>query len=601
MPWLRSAPASPTTASAAGRFCSSRSWWPRCRRWCSPTGSGWRSAACCCGVPRPVCRTRRSRPWSPTWCPRRGSARRTAPSRRSRPSRRWPVAASPAGCTTRTAACSSGWSRVPRRSRWSCWPACCPTVVGMPGAPPPGARLNSMSATPSSYSITMRLHTAPDHGVVGTVATTISRAGGIVTAIDVADSSHDRLVVDVTCSASDAAHSERLVDAVSHVEGVEVYRVSDRTFLLHLGGKIEVRSKVPLRTRDDLSMAYTPGVGRVSLALANNPDDVSRLTVKGNSVAVVTDGSAVLGLGNLGPGAALPVMEGKAALFKRFADIDAWPICLASQDTDEIVRAVEMIAPGFGGINLEDIAAPRCFEVERRLRESLDIPVFHDDQHGAAIVVLAALTNALRCVEKKLADVRIVVSGGGAAGSAIVALLLAGGAVDVVVSDIDGVLCDGDSTLSPAHAELATRTNPHLLRGGLHDALRGADVFIGVSAPGILPAEWIADMAPRAVVFALANPDPEVDPADAEKYAAVVASGRSDFPNQINNVLAFPGVFRGLLDAKAREIRIDMLLKAAEAIALVVKDDELNPNFIIPSVFNTDVPKAVAAAIRGAE
>ncbi|WP_238342916.1 NAD-dependent malic enzyme [Nocardioides cynanchi] len=458
-----------------------------------------------------------------------------------------------------------------------------------------------MSATPSSYSITMRLHTAPDHGIVGAVATAISSAGGIVTGIDVADSSHDRLVVDVTCSASDSDHSELLVDAVRQVEGVEVHKVSDRTFLLHIGGKIEVRSKVPLKTRDDLSMAYTPGVGRVSLALSKNPDDVRRLTIKGNSVAVVTDGSAVLGLGNIGPGAALPVMEGKAALFKRFADIDAWPICLATQDTDEIVKAVEMIAPGFGGINLEDIAAPRCFEVERRLRASLDIPVFHDDQHGTAIVVLAALTNALRCVEKRLPDVRIVVSGGGAAGSAIVTLLLAGGAADVVVNDREGILCAGDETLSPAMAELAARTNPHGLRGGLHDALRGADVFIGVSAPGILPAEWIADMAPRSVVFALANPDPEVDPADAERYAAVVASGRSDFPNQINNVLAFPGVFRGLLDARATEITTAMLLKAAEAIALVVKDDELNPNFIIPSVFNPDVPKAVAAAIRGAD
>jgi malate dehydrogenase (oxaloacetate-decarboxylating) len=294
-------------------------------------------------------------------------------------------------------------------------------------------------------------------------------------------------------------------------------------------------------------------------------------------------------------------MEGKAALFKRFADIDAWPICLASQDTDEIVKAVEMIAPGFGGINLEDIAAPRCFEVERRLRESLDIPVFHDDQHGTAIVVLAALTNALRCVDKRLPDVRVVVSGGGAAGSAIVTLLLAGGAVDVVVCDVNGILCAGDESLSPAMAELASRTNPQRLRGGLHDALKAADVFIGVSAPGILPAEWIADMAPRSVVFALANPDPEVDPADAEKYAAVVASGRSDFPNQINNVLAFPGVFRGLLDARAHEITLDMLLKAADAIAHVVKDDELNPSFIIPSVFNTDVPKAVAAAIRGAD
>jgi malate dehydrogenase (oxaloacetate-decarboxylating) len=337
------------------------------------------------------------------------------------------------------------------------------------------------------------------------------------------------------------------------------------------------------------------------MALAAHPEDVRRLTIKGNTVAVVTDGSAVLGLGNIGPGAALPVMEGKAALFKRFADIDAWPICLDTQDTDEIVRAVELISPGFGGINLEDIAAPRCFEVERRLRESLDIPVFHDDQHGTAIVVLAALTNALRCVEKKLPDVRIVVSGAGAAGSAIVTLLLAGGAGDVVVCDKDGILAADDDTLSPAMSEIASRTNAGRLHGDLHEALRGADVFIGVSAPGILPAEWISDMADHAVVFALANPDPEVDPADAEKYASVVASGRSDFPNQINNVLAFPGVFRGLLDAKAHEITTEMLLKAAGAIAHVVKDDELNPNFIIPSVFNPDVPKAVAAAIRGAD
>jgi malate dehydrogenase (oxaloacetate-decarboxylating) len=458
-----------------------------------------------------------------------------------------------------------------------------------------------MSATPSSYSITMRLHTAPDHGVVGAVATAIASAGGIVTAIDVADSSHERLVVDVTCSAADADHSEEVVAAVEAVEGVEVYKVSDRTFLLHIGGKIEVTSKVPLRTRDDLSMAYTPGVGRVSLALAKNPEDVSRLTIKGNSVAVVTDGSAVLGLGNIGPGAALPVMEGKAALFKRFGGIDAWPICLDTQDTDEIVRTVELIAPGFGGINLEDIAAPRCFEVERRLRASLDIPVFHDDQHGTAIVVQAALTNALRCVEKKLPDVRIVVSGAGAAGSAIVTVLLAGGAGDVVVVDKDGILSADDESLSPAMAELATRTNSSRMTGGLHEALRGADVFIGVSAPGILPAEWIADMAERAVVFALANPDPEVDPAEAEKYAAVVATGRSDFPNQINNVLAFPGVFRGLLDARAKEITTEMLLKAARAIAHVVKDEELNPNFIIPTVFHPDVPKAVAAAIRGAD
>jgi malate dehydrogenase (oxaloacetate-decarboxylating) len=456
-----------------------------------------------------------------------------------------------------------------------------------------------MAATTSSYSITMRLHTAPDHGVVGAIATAIAHAGGIVTAIDVAESSHDRLVVDVTCSASDAEHAQLLEQAVDEVDGVEVHRVSDRTFLLHIGGKIEVTSKVPLRNRDDLSMAYTPGVGRVSQALFENPEDVSRLTVKGNSVAVVTDGSAVLGLGNIGPGAALPVMEGKAALFKRFAGIDAWPICLASQDTDEIVRAVEMIAPGFGGINLEDIAAPRCFEIERRLRASLDIPVFHDDQHGTAIVVLAALTNALRVVKKELTGVRVVVSGGGAAGTAIVTLLLAAGVTDVVVVDREGALSADDDSLSPVHQQLAGLTNPRRVRGDLHTVLAGADVFIGVSAPRVLVPEWIQDMADDAVVFALANPDPEVDPAEAEKYAAVVASGRSDYPNQINNVLAFPGVFRGLLDARASEIGIDMLLRAAEAIALVVKDDELNPNFIIPTVFHPDVPKAVAAAVRG--
>jgi len=456
-----------------------------------------------------------------------------------------------------------------------------------------------MAATTSSYSITMRLYTAPDHGIVGAVATAIAEAGGIVTAIDVTESSHERLVLDVTCSASDSDHADVLVAAVDAVPQVEVHKVSDRTFLLHIGGKIEVTSKVPLRNRDDLSMAYTPGVGRVSMALHENPDDVWRLTVKGNSVAVVTDGSAVLGLGNIGPGAALPVMEGKAALFKRFAGIDAWPICLASQDTDEIVRAVEMIAPGFGGINLEDIAAPRCFEIEARLRASLDIPVFHDDQHGTAIVVLAALTNALRCVKKDLGGARVVVAGGGAAGSAIVSLLIAGGAHDVVVWDREGLLSVDDETLPPAKAELAAKTNPRRLRGTLRDGLQGADVFIGVSAPKVLDPEWIKEMAPGAVVFALANPDPEVDPAEAEKYAAVVASGRSDYPNQINNVLAFPGVFRGLLDARASEITTDMLLRAAAAIAGVVKDTELNANFIIPSVFNPEVPKAVAAAISG--
>ena len=458
-----------------------------------------------------------------------------------------------------------------------------------------------MSATASSYSITMRLHTAPDHGVVGRVATAIAREGGIVTAIDVADSSHDRLVVDAHGA---APRTRRIPRSCRRVRARDRGRRGpqgqrQRRPLLHLGGKIEVTSKVPLRTRDDLSMAYTPGVGRVSMALAEHPEDISRLTIKGNTVAVVTDGSAVLGLGDIGPRAALPVMEGKAVLFKRVAKIDALPICLASQDTDEIVQAVELISPSFGGINLEDIAAPRCFEIEARLRASLDIPVFHDDQHGTAIVVMAALTNALRVVDKKIADVRVVVAGAGAAGTAIVTLMLAAGISDIVVWDREGLLSSDDPDLPLSKASLAARTNPRKVRGDLHDGLRGADVFVGVSAPNVLDPLWIKDMAPDAVVFALANPDPEVDPAEADKYAAVVASGRSDYPNQINNVLAFPGVFRGLLDARAKEITLDMLLRAADAIAHVVSDEEINPNFIIPSVFNPAVPKAVAAAIRG--
>jgi malate dehydrogenase (oxaloacetate-decarboxylating) len=387
---------------------------------------------------------------------------------------------------------------------------------------------------------------------------------------------------------------------MSAVPGVTVHRVSDRTFLLHLGGKISVQPKVPLRTRDDLSMAYTPGVGRVSLALAAHPEDVAKLTVKGNSVAVVTDGSAVLGLGNIGAGAALPVMEGKAALFKRFADIDAWPICLDTQDTDEIVAVVRAISPGFGGINLEDISAPRCFEIEARLRELLDIPVFHDDQHGTAIVVNAALTNALRCVDKSLTDARIVVAGGGAAGTAIVGLLLAAGARHVLVWDREGILAPGDERLNDAKRRLAAATNPEGVTGDLHDALRGADVFIGVSGPGVLDAAWIVDMAPSPVVFALANPDPEVDVDAAQRLAAVVATGRSDYPNQINNVLAFPGVFRGLLDARAREVTTPMLLSAARALAACVSDEQLNATYIVPSVFDPAVPKAVAAAVQEA-
>ncbi|MCZ2813225.1 MULTISPECIES: NAD-dependent malic enzyme [unclassified Modestobacter] len=452
--------------------------------------------------------------------------------------------------------------------------------------------------TSASYSITVRLTADGDPASVGRIATAVGNAGGAVTAIDVVESRPDGLTVDVTCSAADAEHSEEVVAALDAVDQVHVRKVSDRTFLLHLGGKLEVASKVPLKTRDDLSMAYTPGVARVCLALAEHPEDVRRLTIKGNTVAVVTDGSAVLGLGDIGPGASMPVMEGKAALFKRFGDIDAWPIALDTQDVDEIVRTVELIAPGFGGINLEDISAPRCFEIEARLREKLDIPVFHDDQHGTAICVLAALRNALRVVDKQLEDVAVVVAGGGAAGTAIVTLLLEAGATNVLVWDREGVLSPDDERLSPAKLDLARRTNPACRRGELADALVGADVFIGVSAANVIQAEVLAGMADQAVVFPMANPTPDVDPVRARQYAAVVASGRSDLPNQINNVLAFPGVFRGLLDARAKEIRPGMLLAAADALAAVVGDDQLNANYIIPSVFDPAVAQAVAAAVE---
>ncbi len=472
------------------------------------------------------------------------------------------------------------------------------TVQSAASTPAPAHR--RVSPTSASYSITVRLYTETDPAVVGRIATAVGLAGGVVTAIDVADSRHDRLVVDMTCSATDGEHAEEVVAALRAVDGVTVHKVSDRTFLLHIGGKIAVSSRVPLKTRDDLSMAYTPGVARVSLALVDNPDDVRRLTIKGNTVAVVTDGSAVLGIGDIGPGPALPVMEGKAALFKRFAGIDAWPLCLDTQDVDEIVRTVEIIAPGFGGINLEDISAPRCFEIERRLRERLDIPVFHDDQHGTAIVVLAALTNALRCVSKKLDDITAVVAGAGAAGTAIVELLGRAGVPDVLVWDKEGILARDDVSLPPAKRHLADATNVSRVRGGLDVALRGADVFIGVSAANILPADYIDGMARDPIVFALANPTPEVDVDAARDKVAVIATGRSDYPNQINNVLAFPGVFRGLLDARATKVTRSMMLRAADALARVVSDDQLNRYYIVPSVFDPAVSKAVATAVAEA-
>jgi malate dehydrogenase (oxaloacetate-decarboxylating) len=451
-----------------------------------------------------------------------------------------------------------------------------------------------------SYSITVRLELPSRGRAVSEITRAVEQTGGVVTALDVSPRGADRMRVDVTCAARDTGHADAIVAALAAIDGVTVHKVSDRTFLLHLGGKIEMRSKVPLRNRDDLSMAYTPGVGRVALAIAANPDDARRLTIKRNSVAVVTDGSAVLGLGNIGPYAAMPVMEGKSALFKRFAGIDAWPICLDTQDTDEIVRTVQVIAPGFGGINLEDISAPRCFEVERRLRGLLDIPVFHDDQHGTAIVVMAALTNALRVVGKKLPAVRIAMAGAGAAGTAVLKLLLATGATDIVVCDEAGAVHPGRPGLDESLRWIADHTNRAGYDGDLRGAVRGADVFIGLSAPGILTGDDIAAMASGAIVFALANPVPEVDPDAAMEHAAVVATGRSDYPNQINNVLAFPGVFRGLLDAQSRVVTEDMLIAAAQALADVVSPDELGPHYIIPSVFHPDVASSVAVAVRDA-
>ena len=452
----------------------------------------------------------------------------------------------------------------------------------------------------ASFSATIRVRLENHPGAFASLATAIAQAGGLLDAIDLVRVESEHKVRDVTVLAGNAEQLQRILDAVSGVSGIEVLHVSDRTFLLHLGGKLEVVSRVPLRTRDDLSMAYTPGVARVSAAIGSDPSKAWALTIKQNTVAVVSDGSAVLGLGDLGPEAALPVMEGKAVLFKEFAGIDAFPICLATNDGDEIVRTIVAIAPVFGGINLEDISAPRCFEVERRLRAELDIPVFHDDQHGTAIVVHAALVNALRVVGKPIEDVRVVITGVGAAGTAVTRTLLAAGARDVVGCDRRGVVYRGRAGLTPEKASYAEVTNPNELRGSADDALAGADIFIGLSAPGAVTAAGIRSMADRAIVFAMANPTPEVRPEDVMDVAEVVATGRSDYPNQINNVLAFPGVFRGALDVRAREVTPAMEHAAAHALAAVVKTEELEADYIVPSVFNEAVAPAVARAVSAA-
>jgi malate dehydrogenase (oxaloacetate-decarboxylating) len=452
----------------------------------------------------------------------------------------------------------------------------------------------------AQFSATLRVVLEDRPGSFARLAGALGDAGASLDAIDLVRVDRGRKVRDVTVLATDSAHLERIVAAVRALDGVEVDNVSDRTFLLHLGGKIEVMPKSPLKTRDDLSMAYTPGVARVSTAIAEDPAKAWNLTIKQNTVAVVSDGTAVLGLGDIGPEAAMPVMEGKAVLFKEFGGVDAWPLCLATKDVDEIVDTVTAIAPGFGGINLEDISAPRCFEIERRLRERLDIPVFHDDQHGTAVVVLAAFLNALRVVGKRPEEVKVVLTGVGAAGIATTKILLAAGVRRIVGCDREGAVHPGRERLDPTKAEYARLTNPDDERGSANELLAGADVFIGLSGPGAVSAEAVATMAGGAIVFAMANPTPEVLPEEIHGHAAVIATGRSDYPNQINNVLAFPGIFRGALDVRAAEITEGMKVAAGHAIAAVIPEDELGPEYVIPSVFNRDVAPVVAAAVAQA-
>jgi malate dehydrogenase (oxaloacetate-decarboxylating) len=464
----------------------------------------------------------------------------------------------------------------------------------------------AMIATPSAqYSLTLRVEIDHLPGMLGKVASAIGDAGGTIGAVDlvaVKGPPTPHTIRDITVETGDAADWPKLTAAVESVPGARVLDATDRTFMLHMGGKIEVSNKHPLKTRDDLSMAYTPGVARVCSAIAEDPDKAFQYTIKRNTVAVVSDGTAVLGLGDIGPRAAMPVMEGKAMLFKEFAGVDAFPICLDTRDPDEIVTAVKAIAPGFGGINLEDISAPRCFEIESRLRAELDIPVFHDDQHGTAVVVLAALLNALTLTDQRIGDIRVVVVGLGAAGIAVSDILMAAGVRQIIGCDSRGAVHTQredyvDGTMSPVKRGLADRTNPERRDGGPADVIEGADLFIGLSGARVMPASALAKMNPDPIVFAMANPNPEVSPEEAQPYARILATGRSDYPNQINNVLCFPGIFRGALDVRARHITETMKTAAARAIADIVSSDELREDYIIPSVFNRDVAPAVAAAV----
>ena len=458
------------------------------------------------------------------------------------------------------------------------------------------------SPTPNaSYSVTLRVKIQNTPGKLGEITTAIGRAGGDIEGIDIASVGKDFLIRDITVNASSEKHDTEIVESLQNIDGVEVVNVSDRTFLMHLGGKIEMVSKMPLKTRSDLSMAYTPGVARVCEAIHKDPEKAFNLTIKKNTVAVVSDGTAVLGLGDIGPAAAMPVMEGKAQLFKEFGGVDAFPICLNTKDPDEIVKTIKNIAVAFGGINLEDISAPRCFEIEERLKEELDIPVFHDDQHGTAVVVLAALINALKIVGKKMDEIKVVVNGVGAAGVACSKIVMAAGVTNIVGCDQLGAIYDGRKEhMNWVKDWYARNTNPNKEEGTVHDVIKGADVFFGLSVPGVIDENDLRNMAADPIVFAMANPTPEIMPEDAEGLAAVMATGRSDYPNQINNVLCFPGIFRGALNCRASRINEAMKLAAANAIAGIIGDDELHPDYIIPSVFDRRVGEAVAKEVEDA-
>src|SRR4051794_32685694 len=430
--------------------------------------------------------------------------------------------------------------------------------------------------------------------MLGRVAGAIGEAGGVIGAVDLVEVQDKIVIRDITVDAAGPDQWHTIVRAIDGLDGARVLDATDRTFLLHVGGKIEQHNRVPVKTRDDLSMAYTPGVARVCTAIQEDPAKAFQYTIKRNTVAVVSDGTAVLGLGDIGPEAAMPVMEGKAMLFKEFAAVDAFPICLDTKDPGEIVETVKRIAPGFGGINLEDISAPRCFEIEDRLKAELDIPVFHDDQHGTAVVVLAALLNALKIVDKRMQGMRVLVVGLGAAGVAVTKILLSAGVTDIIGCDSRGAVHTGredylDGSMHPVKRWYAETTNPERRSGRPADVIEGADLFVGLSGARVMPPEALGRMARDPMVFAMANPNPEVTPEEASPYVRIMATGRSDYPNQINNVLAFPGIFRGALDSRSSAITEDMKLAVARGIAAIIGDDDLREDYIVPSVFNRDV------------